>query len=528
MTMIGNTAKKPVAHKDGAKDKAGFELTVIEAIGEYAVDDVLTNVRQVGDYIRQHAIDTADSEEVKAKLAAATNAQIVEVVKSVDVSDVDADDETDSVLVRYVRAVIAAPFAVDTSHVPTVADLRTMKEASPYKYGQKVSTDTVKDMDGIVEAAKIADAGAVSVARDLERDLGKEKEGNYAVLDLIPPIGSRYRPSSPKGNKAPVGYKLPDNTDKNNKLPVWNGPWDYSENKVSGEAQTAKNRFVTIFVAAKIGEGLTERLNHIRDAKQGINRTDAKGAAIKKPEDIAKLQAAGDGNGLIALESEIAYQFSKRERVTAGAFELIQAKRGLEAYFDGSSDRARVKVVLHGLAGIAKPTAEQVTQACRARKPYQLVTLAKQEDGSDLATPSIPFEQSKLKLAYRRLQSPESKANATLKPGDLLAANKKGKKGPESTVPASTAKSRITGIDQAETVMSELWGYMSDNKLSTLRTWCNDPVHGPSRCALIERLYDTFLEAHNIPGVVEKAIQFETLVGQQQGDESEKKLKKAG
>lgn len=488
--------------KEQAKPAAdAFTVTIgkDEAIGAYKEGQTLTETRHIADLLRQHALANVESDEQRAKLENVDDAQIVAVARKTKV------EEGQSPVAQMVGDILIAPFAVDTGNIPTTDRLesKTRTAESAFALGDTLSDDTVADLNNIVEAAFTADAGAVSLMVDFERDLGKVMIGNQTALQKVPPIGSKYQPSKKRGGtKVPEGYRLKDDTNPDHAwMPVWDGPWDYTQAEEKVNNKTVYTRWLTDFVSVKLARGLADELNHIRDAIN--NKTDPDSP---QPAHIAKLREERDVNTLAVLEADTAAQFRKRERYAAGAFNLIQAKAALEEKFPNS------KIELFGLRN-----GETTGMATRRRKPFCLVNTRKNPNtGTDETIIDRPVEASKITLAHKRLMSKESQQNKNLKIADLFATQKRKGADEGATnkdqVKTPTIGKGITTVVQFEDTLADAYNYLLNDKTDILRIRCNDPANGPRFCAMIVRLEESLSEVTAMEGVRSKASQYEIAV----------------
>lgn len=417
-----------------------------EGIGEYK-PGTYTKARHVVDILRQTAMSLAKDDEEKEELRKAPSSAIMEAAQEADVTDL-GKDETE--LDRYVQAVLDADYTVlDAANIPSMTTLPLPLEgtnaAHAITFGGYVTDDTMTDAAAIVKASIEADAGPITLMHDVERDMEGKMVGNMSFVDILPRIGSKYQPSAKNPSKAPLGYRTPGEANDPHKkdLPEWpKDRYDHYETEVMDKGVRVKRRghWVSEFTAAKFARVYADRLDHLRAAAAGkLVDIDEKDGVQRAYRDEAKklrdLAVNGDKSPLDQAIAECARQFQKRMRMMDTALRLIEAKHYCSTVL--SHKNREVKVVLYGVKDIEEPTAEQVAEASKLRKPFCFrvttykmvkgVRTAKENDGAT-------FEMSKLRNVIKR--HGELGLAPGMEPADLIVPKKRAGKDPNATADA--------------------------------------------------------------------------------------------
>jgi len=409
-TLVTSTVPAPVQ---------SFTVTVGdgEAIGPYKVGEVLASETSQADFFRRWV--GKDDETAAKRIAAVHTDQIVAVIKAVKL------DEGSNVAINQARldAIGEAKFSLaDASQIPpTLIAMKGSNAALALELGADLPEAARKALTFAIEATKDANAGPIVLENTLVEAWKnrKDKNGNL-VLSQVPLIGYKYRGEGAKGNKAPYGYRRPDEknlpeTDPRSKMPIYNGPWDYykTEVKLPDGTRTERNghwvlefvaEFATFSAGSKFfpaGASIFDTVQQLRSLLQDAVKAGTPPTLIDLKGQPAKL------NGLLA---DAAFELNRRVAVTSKAFNIYQTKQAITERF---SDTIRV-----GLYG--ERMGDTVEAAVRRTKPFVLYQRTKDANGEWNSEPSNPITIGQLLAIEPR------KFATTAKVADLLAKKPRG------------------------------------------------------------------------------------------------------
>jgi len=446
--LVTSTAPAPVP---------AFTVTVGagEAIGPYKEGETLLSPTSQADFFRQWV---GHDDEVAAKRIAAVHSdQIVAVIKAVKL------DEGSNVAINQARldAIEEAKFSLaDASEIPpTLIAMKGSNAALALELGAELPEPARKALTFAIESQKDANAGPIVLEAALVNAYKnkKDKNGN-PVLSQVPLMGYKFRGDGAKGNKAPYGYRRPDeknlpDTDSRSKWPIYNGPWDYykTEVKLPDGTRTERNghwalEFVAEFATFPAGSKYFPADASIFDTVQQIRALMNGATKPGTPKTLTDLE--GQPAKLNGLLADAAFELNRRVAVTSKAFSIYQRKQAIAERFKDT-----IRVGLYG-----ERMGDTAEAAVRRTKPFVLYQRTKDANGDWNSEPSNPITIGQLLAIEPR------KFATTAKVADLLAKKPRGtNKGAEGNKAQPGALyPEINSTDKLGEALSSIANFVDD------------------------------------------------------------------
>ncbi len=493
-TMAGLTitiGKGEASALPGSKE--GFEIETQAQVARFFQGFVRAFLVDVDDKVKDH-VDKAKPEAICA------------VLRSTDTSGAteEAGNTVNDILAK---AVATARFAdADPESVPTRASIAAGISAGDVAVtlGNAVPDDVKRDLDEAIAAILKGDAGPVLMASHFETKWADLEVKGKPWLEQVPPIGSKYYTvGKGTGNRAPIGYYLPNDTDPKHANARWMGPYDYYTQRVKlpdGTTKEENQHFVMRLVATKLATNLVERLDHVRAAAKQTPTF-----APDCPADIKKLaDDKMDGPRVLAeMAGDLAFEVQRRVRIVSNALEICQGKAAIAAR---KWPEGKLEAVLSsGTPGHKKMT---IQEQARSKKPFSLRLAAKNDRGETQVTYMGPYNVALVRNAVKRIASltnDKSPIAEFLKP-------KPREQQKATPTPAGVGVPKIEDITAFKNTMSNIYNYLGGDKAGILRSEVNNPATGDEFCAQVVRVVNRLVEVRDMEGVIERAEAFERKI----------------